>query len=148
MRSIKHIIGALFLLAILGGPAAAQLQPIPTQQSPAAGEGSHVFGGTLFSGLTVTWNAGTGARYLMLFDGVALPSNGSTTTCTTTQATGCLAFCLYLTESTTAPNRFTIDYTLHPIPMRNGVVAALSTGAGCGTLTVDTGADWFVGQVR
>lgn len=127
--------------------AHAQLYPIPTQGSNAA-EGSHVFGGTTFSGLVVTWNGTTTARYLMIFDGVALPSNGATTSCTTTQATGCLALCLYLTESTTAPNRFTLDYTLHPIPMRNGVVAALSTGAGCGTLTVDGSNDFFYSQVR
>lgn len=140
----------LLLVLLLAAPwdARCQLAPIPMQSSPAAGEGSHVFGGTITSGVTVTWNAGTTARYLMLFDGTSVPSNGATTSCTTTQQAGCLAWCAYLTESTTAPNRFALDWTLHPIPLRKGAIWALSTGAGCGTFTADSETSWFYSQVR
>jgi len=151
---MKRIVSvAPFLLAIgvlrlfICGTAYAQLQPIPLQGSTAA-EGSHVFAGTIFSGITVNWQSASTARYLMLFDATALPANGSTSSCSAAQASGCLAYCLYLPSSASAPNSFTLDWTLHPVPMRKGVVAALSTGAGCGTLTVDGSNDFFYAQVR
>ena len=146
---MRKIVGALILVfaMAMAMSAHAQLQPIPVQGSASA-EGSHVFGGSLFSGIVINWQAATTARYFMLFDATSLPANGSTTSCTTTQSNGCLALCIYLTESTSAPNRFALDYTQHPIAMRSGVTAALSTGAGCGTLTVDTTSNFFYSQVR
>ena len=144
---MKRILLALLFL-LCASTAHAQLFPIPVQQSNAA-EGSHLFLGSTLSGIVVTWNAATTARYLMVFDG-PVPSNGSVTSCTTTQAASCTLLCMYLSESTTAPNRFTLDYTLHPIPSQNGtgIGVALSTGAGCATITKDTTADFFYGQVR
>jgi hypothetical protein len=138
-----------FLALLLAGTAHAQFVPIPMQSSPAAGDttGYHIFSGTTFTGAMLTWNAGTAARYFMIFDG-GTPANGATTTCGTTQQVGCLALCYYLTESVVAPNRAPIDYTTHPIQVKNNVVEALSTGAGCGTLTLDTGTDWFSSQVK
>ena len=148
-----RFIGTLSIAFVLafGRIAHAQTSPIPTLQSPAAGEGYHIFSGTTPIALTITCNAGTGARYLMLFDATALPANGSTTSCTsqgTSPVTGCLAYCMYVPNSTSAPNVQTWDWIMHPIQMRFGTVAALSTGAGCGTLTVDTGVDWFYGQIK
>ena len=139
----------LLLLLLLAWPwnARCQQAAIPIQGSAAAGDtGSHVFSTYLFKGVTVTWNAGTVARYLMVFDGTATPSNGSTTSCVTAQATGCLAYCQYVPSSTSAPAFFSLDFNDHPFPLRNGMVAALSTGAGCGTFTKDTGTDWFYAQ--
>lgn len=144
---MKRFLLVIAILLCVAGSAKAQLVPTPLQGSTAA-EGSHVFAGLTFNGIVVTWNAATTARYLMIFDGTALPSNGATTGCGTTSPNKCLALCMYLTESTTAPNRFALDYTLHPVQMQNGVVAALSTGAGCGTLTVDTTSNFFYSQVR
>jgi hypothetical protein len=135
------------ILLLLPTVALAQLQPIPVQGSNAA-EGYHVFSGSIFSGITVSWQSNTTARYIMLFDATAIPSNGTTTQCTNKQFSGCLAWCAYLPESITAPNRFTLDWTIHPVPMRNGVVVALSSGAGCGTLAVDGSNDFFYSQVR
>lgn len=145
---MKRIVGiALLLVFFCAGHARAQLQPIPIQGSTSA-EGSHVFAGTLFSGITINWQSATTARYFMLFDGTSLPSDGSTTSCTSQQKTGCLAYCAFAQTSTSAPSVFSIDWTLHPVMMRNGVVAAMSTGAGCGTLTVDSSNDFFYAQVR
>lgn len=145
----KLSIAFLFLLAI---PAVGRAQLVPTRtQSSTSAEGSHVFSGTTLVSLAVTWNAATTARYLMIFDGVALPSNGSTTSCTSqgsTPVTGCLAWCGFMPNSTSAPNLQTVDWTMHPIVTNFGIVAAMSTGAGCGTLTVDTTSNFFTGQVK
>src|SRR6266851_718680 len=146
MNKLKRLIVASTVVFLLMGVAHAQLAPMPYQGSNAA-EGSHVFGGSVLTGLTITWHSATTARYLMLFDATALPSNGATTACSTTQASGCLFYCVYLTESITAPNRVAFDWTLHPVSTRNGVVAALSTGAGCGTLTADSANNFFYSQV-
>lgn len=146
--TMKRLLSAIGLIVLLAGSVhAQQLGPTPIQGSSAA-EGSHVFSGTTFQGAVVTWQSATTARYFMVFDATSLPSNGSTTSCTASQFNGCLSMCIYMTESTLAPNRFAIDYTAHPIVTRNGVVEALSTGAGCGTLTVDGSNDFFYSQVR
>lgn len=145
---MKKIFAIATLALLLAGPRAfAQSQPVVTQASNAA-EGSHVFSGTTLYTLAVSWNAATTARYVMVFDGTALPSNGATTACTTTQATGCLAWCAYMPNSGTAPDVQTFDWGMHPLVARNGIVAAASTGGGCGTLTVDGTNDFFYAQVR
>ena len=143
---MKILICALLLL-LVAPKAWCQLATTPMQGSPVAGDtGTHTFAGTLFKGVTVTWNAGTAARYLMVFDGTAAPSNGTPTACNPTAATNpakCMAYCIYVPSSTSAPAMFTLDFTSHPFPLRNGLTVALSTGAGCGTFTADTGTDWF-----
>ena len=135
----------LLLLLLLVEPWDARCQQVttPVQGSAAAGDtGSHAFNSTVFKGVTISWNAGTTARYMMVFDGAA-PSNGSTTACTTTQAAKCLAYCTYVPASTQAPGVFVLDFTEHPFFVKNNVTVALSTGAGCGTFTADTGTEWF-----
>ncbi len=144
-----HVNRIILALAFLFVATAAHAQTVPIYpQGSNAAEGSHLFKGTVLHTISVTWNAATTARYLMIFDGVALPSNGSTTNCQTTQATGCLAYCAYAPNSTTAPNLQTWDWGIHPLKTQNGVVAAMSTGAGCGTLTVDTTSNFFYAMVQ
>lgn len=133
----------LVLFLLVAGSVCAQERPLAIQGTPAnTPEGSHIFAGTVFSGVSISWQVAVTARYLMVFDATALPANG-----TITAATG-LAYCLYLPETLSAPNRFTLDWTTHPALMQHGVVVALSTGAGCGTLTVDGSNDYFYSQVR
>lgn len=137
----RLVLLVLFLLAAVS--AYAQVQPLPIQGTTAnTPEGSHVFAGTTFSGVSISWQTATTARYLMVFDATSTPSNGTITAATN------LAYCLYLPETLSAPNRFTLDWTTHPATMRNGVVVALSTGAGCGTFTVDTTSNYFYSQVH
>lgn len=145
MRRI--ILGLSFLF--LASAAHAQLAPVPYSGSPAAGEGSHTFSGSTLVDIIVSWNAGTGARYFMVFDG-PLPSNGATTACSVTQQASCLAWCAFVNTSTSAPGYYNPDFITHPLLTRNGtgITTALSTGAGCGTLTVDTGADWYYGATK
>lgn len=149
IMKFKAILIVAFVLAF--GPLAhAQLAPTRTQSSTSA-EGSHVFSGTTLLGIAVTWQTATTARYLMIFDGVAVPSNGATTSCTsqgTTPVTGCLAWCGFFPNSTSAPNLQTVDFTTHPLMLNFGIVAAMSTGAGCGTLTADTTSNFFTAQTR
>lgn len=147
---MKRIILALTFALMLPVIGNAQLVPITSQSSTSA-EASHVFIGKTLVSLAVTWQTATTARYLMIFDGVALPSNGSTTSCTSqgsSPVTGCLAWCGFMPNSTSAPNLQTIDFTTHPLTTNFGVVAAMSTGAGCGTLTADTTSNFFTGQLK
>jgi len=142
----RTIIAGIFSLLLLwpARDAFAQLAPSPILGCGAAA--SCQLPGTIFKGVSISWQAATTARYLMVFDSTSLPSNGSTTLCSTTQSNGCLAYCLYMPESTAAPNRFTLDWTMHPVSTRNGVRVAVSTGAGCGTLTIDGANNYFFGQ--
>lgn len=135
------------VLLLMAAVAHAQQATMPMQGSTSA-EGSHTFGGTTFNGITVSWNSATAARYFMVFDKTSLPSNGSTTACGSSQTAGCLAYCYYVPQSSSAPNSFTLDFTSHPFFLRNGVTVAMSTGAGCGTLTADGSNDFFYSQVR
>ena len=138
----------LFVIALLLLPAVAhaQLQPVPPQASSAA-EGYHQFVGTQLSNLTVNWQSSTTARYLMIFDSTA-ESKDTATPCSTTAANGCLLYCLYVTASTTAPDSVTLSWVGNPIQAVNGINAAMSSGAGCGTFTVDGSNDFFYGQVK
>lgn len=89
---------------------------------------------------SISWNAETTARYVMVFDGVALPSNGTPTLCTTSHVTGCMLWCRYAVNSGTAPSSDWADWGEAPLAAKFGLVIAVSTGAGCGTLTADAGA--------
>jgi hypothetical protein len=144
---MKRVLSSLILILALALPAMAQTVPTPYQGSTSA-EGSHLFLGTTMLGMTVDWNAETTARYLMIFDSNSTATT-STTPCSVTQTKGCLLYCAYMPTSGTAPGSFIEDWVLHPITAQNGIVAAASTGAGCGTFTVDAGAgDFFYAQVR
>lgn len=140
-----YVIAVLAILLSLPVRAHA----LPMQQSTAA-EGSHVFTGNQLVTLTVNWNAATTARYLMIFDG-PLPSNGATTNCSAVggQGASCLAYCSYASNSGVAPSVNTWNFGSSPVITRNntGLTAAMSTGAGCGTLTVDGSNDFFYAQV-
>ena len=143
----KRIILLFAVILVLALPVRAQTIPTPYQGSTSA-EGSHLFFGTTMLGMTVNWNAETTARYLMIFDSNSTATT-STTPCSVTQTKGCLLYCAYMSGSGTAPGAFIEDWVLHPITAQNGIVAAASTGAGCGTFTVDAGAgDFFYAQVR
>lgn len=143
---MKRLFAVLIFLCGLSGIAHAQLFPIPLQACPNVG--GCQLSGTTFSGISISWQTQTAARYFMVFDSNTAPGNGSTTSCTASQTNGCLSYCLFVPTSTSAPNAFTLDWTLHPVPVRNGVYVAMSTGAGCGTFTQDTGSDYFYSQSR
>lgn len=143
----KRIILLFAVMLAMALPVRAQTIPTPYQGSASA-EGSHSFKGTTMLGMTVNWNAATTARYLMIFDSNSTATT-STTPCSTTQVNGCLLYCAYMPTSGTAPGSFIEDWVLHPITAQNGIVAAASTGAGCGTFTVDGSAgEFFYAQVR
>jgi len=88
----------------------------------------------------ISWNAETTARYVFVFDGLDVPSNGSITNCSTSHVTGCALWCRYAVNSGTAPSNDWADWGVAPLAAKFGTVIAVSTGAGCGTLTLDAGA--------
>lgn len=146
---MKKIFAFLFGLLLTSSPAWAILpfQAITPQQSASA-EGSHIFTGFNLVTTEVTWNAATTARYFFVFDSATLPGNGATTSCTSSHVTGCYLWCAFVTNSTAAPNSQSRDFTVHPIgSAKFGIVEALSTGAGCGTFTVDGANDFFNAEV-
>ncbi|SRR6266851_2475147 len=145
MKKIFIFLFGLLLLTV-SARATAPWQGLTTTNGVAAG--SQVLPHRQLLTTAITWNAATTARYLMVFDGVALPSNGATTTCTVSHVTGCLLWCGFLPNSTSAPNLQTLDWTVHPLSANFGLVLALSTGAGCGTLTVDGANDFFTSQAQ
>lgn len=57
-----------------------------------------------------------------------------------------MAYCTYVTTSGTAPSGFTLGGPF-PLSLRFGTVVAMSTGAGCGTLTIDGANDFYNAQV-
>ena len=142
---MKKILLALALMLGLHGIAHAQLFPIPLQG--CSGVGGCQLAGTTFTGISISWQSQTAARYFMVFDSTS-SGNNTATSCSTTQTNGCLAYCLFVPTSTLAPGSFTLDWTLHPVLMRNGVYVALSTGAGCGTYTPDGANNYFYSQNR
>lgn len=146
---MKRILFSLILMLALAVPVFAQTKPIPYQGSAAA-EGSHLFVGTTIIDMSVSWNAATTARYLMLFDSNSA-STHNTTPCSGATASppvnGCLLYCFYIPTSGTAPDSYAWDWVMHPITAHNGILAALSTGAGCGTFTADGSNDFFYAQV-
>jgi hypothetical protein len=144
MSACKRILAALALLVLVARGAHAQAIPKYYQGSSAA-EGSHLFSGTTLYGITVSWNAATTARYLMIFDSNST-STTSATPCSVTQVKGCLAYCVYMSTSGTAPDSWVEDWVLHPISTQYGIVVAASTGAGCGTFAVDGANDFFYAQ--
>jgi hypothetical protein len=142
-RIVKYLLAVALLSWAL--PAFAQTKPIPYQGSSAA-EGSHLFSGTTAIDVSVSWNSATTARYLFVFDSNST-STHNTTPCSVTQVNGCLLYCSYVSNSGTAPDFNAWDWVMHPFTARNGIVMALSTGAGCGTFTVDGSNDFFYAQV-
>lgn len=88
----------------------------------------------------ISWNATVTPRYVIVFDGTTLPSNGATTACTTSHVTGCFLWCRYAVNSAIAPNNDWADWGVAPLGAKFGLVIAISTGAGCGTLTTDVAA--------
>ena len=127
------------VFALLPGLAWAQTGAIRPQSS-AALEGSHIFTGTRVVRVTVSWHVATAAaRWIMLFDGTAVPANGAVRP----------IYCQFMSGSATATDgSFQYDFSAHPIWMNTGTVAAVSTNAaGCLTLTLDGANDAFYAQV-
>lgn len=145
MKTMAFILGLLLAAPAWATPLVENA--IPTQGSTAA-EGSHVFKALTLTTVGVTWQGATTARYLMIFDGTSLPVNGATTGCAANHSSGCLAWCQYMPNSTSAPNVQWYDWTTHPMRNIFGTVVAVSTGAGCGTLTVDGSNDYLYAQVQ
>lgn len=142
----------VLFLAMLLSPAAAsaQIVPLPMQGSSSA-EASHLFTGTVMPSITINWQSASTARYLFIFDSTSTATH-NTTPCAASNASqvnGCLLYCAYLPNSTSAPNIQTFDWSMHPFFARTGgIVAALSTGAGCGTFTADGANNFFYSQTK
>ena len=147
-KNMKKITSLIAVMLLWGGLACAQkaTETIPTTQSAAAGD--LVLPGLNFYGVVVNWQSATTARYFMVFDATALPSNGAVAGCSAGWTTGCLLFCQYMSNSGSAPGAYQVDYTAHPFAAKFGLVEAVLTGAGCATLTVDGSNDFFYTQVR
>ena len=146
---MRRILAFLFSLALAASPVWAFPTDLalPAQQSTTA-EGSHVWIGKNLVTITATWNAAVTARYLFVFDGTVLPGNGAVASCQSSYVTGCWMYCAFVTTSASAPNTQSWDFTSHPMgKAKFGLVTALSTGAGCGTLTVDGANDFFSAQI-
>lgn len=146
IKKLAFLVGLLLLSARFAS-AIEPMQPIAPQQSTAA-EGSHIFVGKNITTIAMTWNAAVTARYLIIFDATTLPGNGAISSCSSSHVTGCWLWCSFIPTSTSAPQRDTEDWTVHPLAGTFGIVAAMSTGAGCGTLTTDGANDFFTAQVR
>ena len=131
---LKSILMALALM-LLPALGKAQLAPVPLQAS-AAYEGSHVFSGLKVVNLCVTWHT-QAARWLMIFDAAAVPSNGAVAP----------VWCQPLSSATSpADQGLCFNWGIGPIWNRTGVAAVVSTNAaGCSTLTVEGANDWFSG---
>ena len=130
----KLILAFIFLL--LPTLARAQFVSVPSQASTAY-EGSHAWtGGLKLENLCVTWHTAA-ARWLMIFDAAAVPSNGAVTP----------EWCQPLLNSGSTADLGTCFYWgLVPVWNRNGIVTVVSTNsAGCSTLTADGSNDWFSG---
>lgn len=145
---VKKLSTLTAILLLWTGLAFAQkaTESLPTTQSAAAN--SLVLPGLNFYGVVINWQSATTARYFMIFDGTALPSNGAVAGCSASWVTGCLLFCQYMGNSGSAPGSYQVDYTSHPVSGKFGIVEAVSTGAGCATLTADGSNDFFYTQVR
>ena len=102
----------------------------------------------IFYGASVNWQSADSARYFMLIDGTSLPSNGTIASCSASYVSGCLLWCGWEPLSTDEPGAYTIDFTAHPIAAKFGLIVAESTGAGCGTLTIDGSNDFFYVQAN
>jgi hypothetical protein len=134
----------LLLLFPVMSWATSPLQPLAPQI--AIGVGSQVLTGLNLATFSITWDAAVTPRYTMVFDGTVLPGNGSTTSCKTSHVTGCMLWCRYAVNSAVAPSDDWAVWSPTPLAAKFGLVVAMSTGAGCGTLTVDGSNDTFVSQ--
>ena len=148
MRRMKRAILAIALVLGLVVQVHAHEVPYIPWQSTAI-EGSHIAPGTILAALTVTWHS-QAARWVMVFDGTSIPSNGATSTCTSAQASQCLLYCAYIQNSgSQADGSAFFGNDIFPLRARNGLAIAISTNsAGCGTLAVDGSNDWLFGQSR
>jgi hypothetical protein len=139
-EGLKKLFLLIAFALMLALPYRARAQSVPTpMQGSAALEGSHIFSNSQLFTIQVTWHTAA-ARWLMLFDAAAVPSNGTVAP----------LYCAYLQNaSSQADGTVSFDFTLHPIPFRTGTVAVVSTSAtGCGSLTADGANDWLWAQVR
>lgn len=139
-------------LAVLTWIAAVSAGEPTTSPNSTAYEASHVLKasqGVLYS---ITTNYHTAAyRTLMVFDSPTVPSNGATTACGATHATGCLAWCWEGDAQSTAPTQSYSwhDFNQHPLALGFGVSVVASTStSGCSSLTADGSNEWFHAQVN
>jgi hypothetical protein len=128
------------LLAFLIIPllmAMSPFQPLTTVKTDAVA--SQVLTHLNLKTIKISWNAETTARYVFVFDGVAVPTGGTVTNCSTSHVTGCALWCQYMINSGTAPSNDWADWGVAPLAAKFGLVIAVSTGAGCNTFTTDAG---------
>lgn len=118
--------------------ALSPFQPLTTTKTDSTA--SQVLTQLNLKTMAISWNAETTARYVFVFDGTAVPSNGSVTNCSTSHVTGCSLWCRYAINSGTAPSDDWADWGVAPLAAKFGTVIVVSTGASCGTLTADAGA--------
>jgi hypothetical protein len=138
----KLIIGFAVVMLMLAAATSSWAQTAPTpMQSSSALEASHTFSGNTLASITVTWHAGSAAaRWLMIFDSLIVPSNG------TVAPIYCVALC---NSATNTDGTQGIMFTSAPIFVRTGVTAVVSTNtSGCASLTADGSDDYFSAQVR
>lgn len=150
VRVMKKLLVLLALTVWLSNSFAARawalapFQPLAPQTLLAAG--SQPLTGLYLETYNVSWQTTTTARYVMVFDATSLPGNGATTACTTSHVAGCLLWCRYAVNSGSAPQNDWAVWGDAPLAAKFGLVIALSTGAGCGTLTVDGANDNWTSQ--
>ncbi|MGA9884067.1 MAG: hypothetical protein WBQ34_10140 [Candidatus Acidiferrales bacterium] len=139
----KLIIGVAVVMLMLAAATSSRAQTAPiAMQSSTALEASHIFtGGNTLASITVTWHAGSAAaRWLMIFDALAVPGNGTVAP----------IYCVALGNSATLTDGTqAILFNTAPILVRTGITAVVSTStSGCASLTVDGSDDYFSAQVR
>jgi hypothetical protein len=142
MKKLMIICAAVMMLMVAAATSSwAQTAPTPMQSSSAL-EPSHIFtGGKTLASITVTWHAGSAAaRWLMIFDALAVPTNG------TVAPIYCVALCNSATDTDGTQG---IMFTSAPIFVTTGITAVVSTNtSGCTSLTADGSDDYFSAQVR
>jgi len=152
----RILIGLAVCLALWGGNARAQTscnQPLFAESNTSiapdlvvpAGNGSNYY----LCNATIVWHSAAN-RWLMLFNGTSLPSNGATTQCGTGKpAANCLMYCAPISTSGGSADGFqTFSWVNSPLAFNTGLVAAVSvSSSGCASLTADGNNDWFYLQV-
>jgi hypothetical protein len=138
----KAFLGLLFCLGVycVFYPKLGQCQVPSYGNSTAAAD--FIYSAKNVFGFSVDWGSATTARYVMIFDGTALPSNGTVTQCNSSWVTGCLAWCGFAPLSTSAPDAYNYNFPV-PLALKFGTVITMSTGSVCSTLTADGSNDFF-----
>jgi len=118
---MRFLLGLLFVL--WASCVQAQFTPLPYTVVSTATETGHVFKGASGALFRFQVNTGGSAGWVLLVDGIVVPSNGAVVGCSGANSTGCVAAWWQVGSSTT----LTVDYGQLPQRLFNGITVVFST---------------------